>query len=111
MSMSSNSPRLDPYLAEEGCLTPYVLECFSMVTMQPIGYVMTYDPDMPWPEHDNGGCGWVETTRDIKKALRLKDIGAALTVWKMQSERIPLRADGKPNRPLTAYSCSMVPLL
>jgi hypothetical protein len=39
-----------------------------------------------------------------EKALRFADLGAAFEAWKTQSKRRPIREDGKPNRPLTAFS-------
>ena len=45
--------------------------------------------------------------RDL--ALRFPNGGAALECWRTQSTRHPLRADGKPNRPLTAFSVEIVP--
>jgi hypothetical protein len=38
------------------------------------------------------------------EARRFPDVRAALTYWKRQSTVQPLRADGQPNRPLTALT-------
>jgi hypothetical protein len=50
--------------------------------------------------------GWGDAlfTADINRAMRFADLGAAFTAWKTQSTVRPLRADGEPNRPLTAFS-------
>ena len=45
--------------------------------------------------------------RDL--ALRFPNGGAALECWRTQSVLHPLRADGLPNRPLTAFSVEIVP--
>lgn len=50
------------------------------------------------------GVGIVMLTRDVKKARKFEDFESAMAFWKRQSKRRPLRPDGKPNRPLTAYN-------
>ncbi len=52
--------------------------------------------------HD--GRGDVKLTHDKARALRFASITAAGECWKRQSTVQPLRPDGKPNRPLTAYT-------
>jgi hypothetical protein len=61
-------------------------------------YLVWYDVDA------NEGRGDAGFSPDKDKALRFPDAFKALQVWKMQSTVRPLREDGKPNRPLTAYS-------
>lgn len=55
-----------------------------------------------------GGLGEVVLgPRD--QARRFPDAGAALTYWKRPSTVHPVRStDGKPNRPLTAYTVELV---
>ena len=36
--------------------------------------------------------------------MKFADMSEAFECWKRQSTVCPLRADGKPNRPLTAFS-------
>jgi hypothetical protein len=43
-------------------------------------------------------------------AMRFPDVRAALTYWKRQSTVQPLRADGQPNRPLTAFTVDVLKL-
>ena len=50
------------------------------------------------------GMGKVDTTEDRSKAMRFDDPGAAMTYWRRQSIVRPYRDDGKPNRPLTAFT-------
>lgn len=69
---------------------------------QDIGrWVMAADPDA------NAGRGAVEFTDDPARALRFPDAGAALRFWRAQSTVVPLRPDGRPNRPLTAFTCDV----
>lgn len=52
----------------------------------------------------------VATFTDIKEnAKRFDDKGAAFDYWRQVSKRRPRREDGKPNRPLTAYSIEILP--
>lgn len=50
------------------------------------------------------GRGYVEFTDSPSEALSFATAGEALTFWKTQSKTVPLRPDGKPNRPMTAYT-------
>ena len=40
----------------------------------------------------------------LDEALRFEDHRAAFEYWRRQSTVRPLRADGRPNRPLTAFT-------
>lgn len=50
------------------------------------------------------GLGSIKWTCDKAVAKRFDDVEQALAEWKRQSSVRPLRPDGKPNRPCTAYS-------
>lgn len=50
------------------------------------------------------GLGDQVFTDDPAQAMRFDGLEAALNAWKTQSKVRPLRPDGKPNRPLTAFS-------
>lgn len=50
----------------------------------------------------NNGQGFVDFTDNPAKAMQFTDAGEALSFWRTQSQTVPLRPDGKPNRPLTA---------
>jgi hypothetical protein len=43
-------------------------------------------------------------TDDIRGAKEFQNIPLAMEFYRTQSQRAPLRDDGKPNRPLTAFS-------
>lgn len=61
-------------------------------------YLKAFDADL------NYCNGHIEVTADKREALRFANGGAALECWKRQSRTHPLRPDGEPNRPLTAYT-------
>jgi hypothetical protein len=65
-------------------------------------YLASFDPDA----HD--GRGSVSTTADQRFALIFHSNRAAFDWWTMQSTVRPFRADGQPNRPLTAYTVEFV---
>ena len=44
------------------------------------------------------------TSPDIKKALQFDNFHEAMDFWIQDSLTIPRRRDGKPNRPLTAFT-------
>lgn len=53
------------------------------------------------------GFGDDRWTDDVSKALTFESFTDAATAWKTQSTKRPLRDDGEPNRPLTAYSVTI----
>lgn len=50
------------------------------------------------------GRGTVVLTTDESEAMQFKSMSDAMEFWRQQSKSKPTRPDGKPNRPLTAYS-------
>ena len=56
----------------------------------------------------NGGIGDFTFTSDPRRAMRFADSAALLMFWRTQSTVLPLRPDGKPNRPLTALTVETV---
>jgi hypothetical protein len=61
-------------------------------------FLVSFDPD------GNDGHGTVRLTDNIDHAKRFDSFAAVLEEWKRQSTARPIRDDGKPNRPLTAWS-------
>ena len=60
---------------------------------------------LEWSDPDaNRGLGDDRWTADLAKAKRFDSFEAATACWKAQSTKRPFRPDGKPNRPMTAYS-------
>lgn len=68
-------------------------------------YVVSYDPDA----YD--GRGYATWTDDLAEALRFPTPAEALVFYQRTSTVLPIRPwDGKPNRPLTAYSLECAPV-
>jgi hypothetical protein len=66
-------------------------------------YVMSFDPDA------NDGRGELLTTPSLDQALKFDDQAGALRFYRQASTVHPLRDDGKPNRPLTAFTVTIEP--
>lgn len=59
-------------------------------------------------DHDGAdGFGYGIFTDDPSKAMKFTDAKSALDFWKKKSMVRPLRADGRPNRPLTASTITL----
>lgn len=68
----------------------------------PVGlYLERYDPEA----HDGLGDAWWTETRAA--AMVFADVRAALECWRTVPRCRPVRADGRPNRPLTAYTVEL----
>lgn len=68
-------------------------------------FLKSFDPDahapgVPFP------TGYAEWTADPKEAMVFGNAGEAIQFYRTQSKVTPLRPDGKPNLPLTAFSVS-----
>jgi len=62
---------------------------------------------LEWSDPDaRGGRGDDRWTPDFSKAKKFATFMDAMECWKAQSTVVPFRPDGKPNRPMTAYSVS-----
>ena len=66
-------------------------------------WLAEYDVDA----HD--GRGDAKFTNKKARALHFAGYQDAFEAWSKQSKVRPLRADGKPNRPLTAFTCEIEP--
>lgn len=53
------------------------------------------------------GRGRVTFTPNAKHAMEFGSFREAFAFWQQRSKTVPTRTDGKPNRPLTAYTCSI----
>lgn len=65
-----------------------------------LGFLESYDPDVG----NDTVTGDVKVTQDPKKAKKFGSIADAMAFALQQSTRVPLRPDGKPNRPLMAFT-------
>jgi hypothetical protein len=71
--------------------------------IEPPEWLTVYDPDegdpnLPYP------TGVFESSTSPEHALRFSSFFDATECYKRQSIRTPLRPDGEPNRPLTAFT-------
>ena len=68
-------------------------------------FLVEYDPGRNGVEPGSGRpmLAHIITTPDLAQATRYEP-GEALEVWRAVDPRQPVRGDGKPNRPLTAFS-------
>jgi hypothetical protein len=75
----------------------------TVLLLSPVGmpvkwlYLKSFDVDA------NGGRGQIALTARTRDAMKFSGPGEAMATWRTQSKVLPLRPDGKPNRPLTAY--------
>ena len=77
-------------------------------------WLRSHDPDVPWRVamervRLTGGyfghpTGYIETTTSPSEAMRFAGMGDILREWKRESTTVPRRADGLPNRPLSAFT-------
>lgn len=67
-------------------------------------YLRSYDGEA----HE--GRGYAVWTRDPALALRFETGAEAMRFWTQQPVSRPLRPDGRPNRPLTAFTVSILRL-
>jgi hypothetical protein len=56
------------------------------------------------------GRGLVTTSPEQAMAKRFETFEDAARYWKKISPQYPQRDDGKPNRPLTAFTCEILPV-
>jgi len=62
-----------------------------------------------WDVDAFGGLGHAGWTTDPAEAHVFASAAAAMRAWQAQSKVRPLRDDGRPNKPLTAATISIVP--
>lgn len=63
---------------------------------------------LQWSDPDAlGGRGDDRWTDDLALAKRFASHDAAFECWRAQSKKVPWRPDGRPNRPMTAYSVTI----
>ena len=65
---------------------------------EPPLYLAAYDPGAPMR---GGTITWAPNVADAK---RFESAASVMETWRTQSRFAPTRLDGKPNRPLTAFS-------
>lgn len=105
-------------LVYQGDVGPVLVAGPAQNGPRPGMYLAAYDPDFrPPPEVRSalgvpddvvGAANWTE---DPAEALHFATAAAAIAAWRVQSTVVPVRADGRPNRPLTAYTVSVEELV
>lgn len=71
-------------------------------------YLKSFDPDVQGPDKPYP-TGDLTVTLNPAHARRFETKGECFALWKLQSTVCPLRPDGRPNRPLSAYTISIEP--
>lgn len=71
-------------------------------------WLSEYDPDAhapgrPFPTGEVGGTG------DPAAAMKFETPSEAWELWRQPSSAVPTRPDGKPNRPLSAFTIAVEP--
>lgn len=61
-----------------------------------------------WDLDAYDGRGRITATDDLARAYRFADAREVMTLWRSASKVRPLRPDGKPNRPLTAFTIEVL---
>lgn len=89
----------------------------SEFIIQIMGFAVQWAPPIPddcylksFDHEAHGGIGEAELTTTRQKAMRFPSLEAANEFYRRQSAVKPLRADGEPNRPLTASHVMFVPI-
>ncbi len=91
-----------------------VVKIIGLVNGEPTSfdgkYLKEYDPsrDGKGPNGEELRAHIV-VTEDRAKAKKFKDVAAFRELWMRIDPRQPYRADGKPNRPLTAFNVEVAP--
>jgi hypothetical protein len=81
----------------------HVMTVFRLIDFEPLGYLKAFDPEA------HAGLGEARFTDNKAEALRFKDAPAAFSCWTLVPKSRPERSDGKPNKPLTAYTIEVAP--
>lgn len=79
-----------------------VMRILGLADGRPCPVVGEYIVRMDFEAH--GGRGELVTTPHRAVAKQFKDAGEAFSFWQASPKNKPMREDGKPNRPLTAYT-------
>lgn len=86
----------------------YLIQSLGLATGEPMymgEFLSFWDPD------GNNGRGLFVWTPDPNRAQRFTSQSEALKEYRLTSPSRPIRPDGAPNRPMTAFTVAVVPLL
>jgi hypothetical protein len=76
--------------------------------IDPPEWVVAFEPDSSQTDPPTYPTGTTDSDPDPGKAKRFLSFAEAAEFWKTQSKTVPYRPDGKPNRPLTAFTVEIV---
>lgn len=86
-------------------MTAIVIRIIGLATGVPSEYdgkfLRRYEPEA------HNGRGAVFVTEDKRDALRFAQLHDALALWKTIPSKRPVRMDGRPNRPFTAFTITI----
>lgn len=93
----------------------YVLKLLSLAdgtkTAYDGQYLVSYNPEMDGTDPDGNEMQCtIKCTTDANGAKTYPSQSAAWAEWTRTSKRAPVRGDGRPNKPLTAYTVEILPL-
>jgi hypothetical protein len=83
-----------------------ILRLYDFTTCEPVGFLKAFDLEAHGATAYPTGAATVTNNPDA--AMQFADEGAALAYVKQVPATCPLRPDGKPNRPLTAFHVEFV---
>lgn len=81
-----------------------VLVAYGDMVLKEGTYLKDFDNDVR-AEYPSGA---VNATDDTALAMRFNSPGDVFAAWNSQSKTCPLRPDGRPNKPLTAFTITPV---
>lgn len=93
----------------------YVLRIIGLVNGLPTEfdgqYIVNYDPERDmWSRYGLMAC-YLETTWKVEDARTFDTPGEYLDYWRKIPAKEPIRPDGEPNRPLTAFTVEALKLV
>lgn len=88
--------------------TSYVILIHGLVNGEPSAYDEMYLTRFDFVGCELGECNLL-AAQNVAHALHFPSVTAASEFWKQIDPRQPTRPDGKPNRPLTAFSVTLEP--
>lgn len=78
--------------------------------IDPPEWVVEFDPNVSATDPPSYPTGRLVSDPDPALALKFESYEAGLEFWRQPSVSVPLRPDGLPNRPLTAYTVEILDL-
>jgi len=85
----------------------HVIRILALASGHPcqVGWLKSFDPEA------FDGRGDAVLTDRIEDAQHFESFAAAITCWRQQPRTRPLRPDGRPNKPLTAFTVEIEELV